>query len=80
MRQWMFVVAVVCGIVSTSGASANVWSKPQIGEKTSAAGYKPVMLACGRMVMKRGVSQDLVPAKQDKATTAHSGSALITSR
>ena len=79
MRQWMFVVAVVCGIVSTSGASANVWSKPQLGEKTSSSGYKPVMLACGKMVMKREVMQDFTPTKQP-AKSAASGSALVTRR
>lgn len=78
MRQWMTVAAVVCGILSTSGANANVWSKAQVGEKTSSAGYKPVMLACGKMVMKREVMRDLVPAKQPVRSAA-SGSALVTS-
>ena len=80
MRQWMCVVVAVLGFVSTSGASAsNVWSKPQLGEMTAASGYKPVMLKCGRMSMKREFENQSAPSSI-KIAPASAGSALMSRR
>jgi len=80
MRKLMFVAVAVLGLISTSGASAgNLWSKPSLGEMTSSAGYKPVMLKCGKMVMKRESENQSSPAIR-KAAPATAGSALLSRR
>lgn len=80
MRQWMFFVAAVCGIASTSGASAsNPFERPAVGERTQLVAAQ---LKCGKMVFvdKSSVPRGAKILGSPKAAPANSGAALISRR